>query len=166
MYACNTMKDSNNHESILFNENWKFILGDSVEYSDTAYNDHSWRALNLPHDWGIEGGYDQLNHSITHEGHIKHGIGWYRKQFQMEPEWEDKNVTVVFEGVYMNNKVFINGIEVKTRPYGYSSFAYNITPHLVSQTNTIAVRVDNSKQPVGRIFTSNGIYRHVWLKID
>ena len=58
------------------------------------------------------------------------GYGWYRKNFTLAPEQRGKNIFVDFDGVYMNSTVFINGHELGTRPYGYASFGYNITPWL------------------------------------
>ena len=33
-------------------------LGQDVSYAQPGFDDSSWRRLNLPHDWGIEGGFD------------------------------------------------------------------------------------------------------------
>jgi beta-galactosidase len=56
-------------------------------------------------------------------------------------------------------------VSVGRRPFGYISFAYDITDRLKSGSNIIAVRVDNSKQPNSRWYTGSGIYRHVWLTV-
>ena len=68
-----------------------------------------------------------------------------------------------FDGIYMNSTVYVNGHEVGHRPYGYSSFEYDITPYLHDGDNVVAVRVDNSDQPNSRWYSGCGIYRHVWL---
>ena len=70
---------------------------------------------------------------------------------------------IEFDGVYMNSTVYVNGQKVGFRPYGYSSFEYDITPYLHEGDNVIAVRVDNSDQPNSRWYSGCGIYRHVWL---
>jgi len=74
-------------------------------------------------------------------------------------------VSIEFDGVYMNSDVWINGHHLGRRPYGYVSFAYDLTPHLVSGMNVVAVRVDNSKQPNSRWYAGSGVYRHVRLTI-
>ena len=56
-----------------------------------------------------------------------------------------------------------NGTALGTRPYGYATFQYDMTPHIREGENVLAVKVDNSKQPDSRWYTGAGIYRHVWL---
>lgn len=52
-----------------------------------------------------------------------------------------------FEGVYQNSQVYINGTLVGTHFYGYTPFKLNISPYIKKGVNTVAVRVDNSRQP-------------------
>ena len=69
-----------------------------------------------------------------------------------------------FDGVYQNSEVWINGHYLGKRPFGYISFAYDITPHLnLTGENVAAVKVDNSRQPNSRWYSGSGIYRHTWL---
>ena len=64
----------------------------------------------------------------------------------------------------MNSTVYINGHKLGTRPYGYSTFEYDLTPYIYKKgDNVIAVKVDNSDQPNSRWYSGCGIYRHVWL---
>ena len=72
----------------------------------------------------------------------------------------------MFDGVYKNSTVYINGNELGTRPYGYATFQYDMTPYIQEGENVLAVKVDNSKQPDSRWYTGAGIYRHVWLIIS
>jgi beta-galactosidase len=66
----------------------------------------------------------------------------------------------------MNSTVYVNGHEMGTRPYGYSTFSYDITPYVnFDGDNNIAVRVDNLFQPNSRWYSGCGIYRNVWLRI-
>ncbi|HEV2751851.1 MAG TPA: glycoside hydrolase family 2 TIM barrel-domain containing protein, partial [Gemmatimonadales bacterium] len=98
-------------------------------------------------------------------GYYPSGIGWYRKAFRLPAGARQHEVWLEFDGVYMNSDVWINGVHLGIRPYGYSSFAYDITKHLVPGINVVAVRVDNSLQPNSRWYSGSGIYRHVWLTI-
>ena len=92
------------------------------------------------------------------------GIGWYRKTFVPEKADAGKQFRIVFDGVYMNSEVFLNGVSLGHRPYGYITFSYDLTPHLKwGEENVIAVRVDNSEQPNSRWYSGCGIYRNVWL---
>ena len=161
--SCGTSPDAP-RERIDFNEGWRFCLGDGPEYADAGFVDEGWRVLNLPHDWAIEGDFSKDNPSGTGGGALPGGIGWYRKTFVPEKSDSDKKFRIVFDGVYMNSEVFLNGISLGDRPYGYITFSYDLTPHLKwGEENVLAVRVDNSEQPNSRWYSGCGIYRNVWL---
>ena len=153
------------NRAMSFDKGWKFSLENPAGASDPNYDDMSWRSLNLPHDWAIEGEFSQDNPSGTGGGALPGGIGWYRKTFSFTPSMKGKEVYIDFDGAYMNATVYINGHELGTRPYGYASFSYDLTPWLRPGKNVIAVRVDNSEQPNSRWYSGCGIYRHVWLRI-
>ncbi len=158
-------KNENVRSRIDFTEGWKFSLGDHVYASGNDFDDTSWRSLNLPHDWSIEGKFSQDNPTKINGGALPAGVGWYRKKFSIDPSWNKKLVFIDFDGVYRNSEVWINGNYLGKRPYGYSSFRYNLTPFLKldGQANHLSVRVDNSTQPNSRWYTGSGIYRNVWL---
>ena len=148
----------------LFDDNWKFYLGDAKGASDINFNDKDWRMLDLPHDWSIEGEINPKNSMASEGAFLPGGIGWYRKTFVVPEAMKGKRISINFEGVYMNSEVFINGKSLGKRPYGYSDFVYEITPNINYGTqNIISVRVDNSMQTNSRWYTGSGIYRHVWL---
>lgn len=145
-------------------EGWRFILADSPEMSANSYDDSAWRLLDLPHDWAIEGDFSASNPSGAGGGALPGGIGWYRKQLQLQPKAGERYF-IDFDGVYMNSTVYVNGHELGKRPYGYSSFRYELTPWLRPDgNNIIAVKVDNSDQPNSRWYSGCGIYRHVWVE--
>jgi beta-galactosidase len=147
-----------------FDAGWRFILADSAQMATQTYNDTHWRTLDLPHDWAIEGDFYASNPSGAGGGALPGGIGWYRKHLSLDCEAVPGNrYFIEFDGVYMNSTVYVNGQEVGHRPYGYSSFEYDITKYLKQGDNVIAVRVDNSDQPNSRWYSGCGIYRHVWL---
>jgi len=150
----------------LFDNNWKFLLGDSLSAMAVDFNDKSWQNLDLPHDWSIIGKPDLKNPMGGAGGYFPAGVGWYRKSFSVPPSWKGKCVSVYFEGVYMNSEVFINGKSIGLHPYGYTSFSYDLTPFLdFNNENVISVRVDNSRQINCRWYSGSGIYRHVWLVV-
>jgi len=148
-----------------FDRHWRFHLGDVPKAQDPAFVDTTWRALDVPHDWSIEGSFSAQNPAGVGGGALPGGIGWYRKTFTL-PAGDTATVAFIeFDGVYRNSEVWINGHYLGKRPYGYSSFHYQLTPHLHygAQRNVIAVRVDNSQQPNSRWYSGSGIYRHVRL---
>jgi beta-galactosidase len=150
---------------LLMDRDWRFFLGDDKNASDQLFDDHSWRLLDLPHDWSIEGEFKKDEPTGGGGGYLPTGIGWYRKQFVLPSSVRGKQVSIQFDGVYMNSEVWINGHYLGKRPNGYISFEYDLTPCLVNGKNTIAVKVDNSAQPNSRWYSGSGIYRHVWLNI-
>ena len=150
-------------EKLCIDMNWKFQLGDQNSAEKISYDDSKWRILDLPHDWSIEGKYSESEPTGSSGGYLPTGIGWYRHHFEVPKSDLSKKISVLFDGVYMNSDVWINGHHLGKYPYGYSSFYYDLSKYLTTGKNVIAVRVDNSKQPNTRWYTGSGIYRHVWL---
>ncbi|HKO52084.1 MAG TPA: glycoside hydrolase family 2 TIM barrel-domain containing protein [Polyangiaceae bacterium] len=147
-----------------FNGGWKFNRGDVSDGQSAAFNDSSWRAVTLPHDFSIELAFSSNSPSGSSGGYLDGGIGWYRKTFTLGQASAAKRVLIEFDGAYMNSQVWINGSLLGTRPYGYSSFEYDLTPYVKfdGSSNVIAVKVNN-KQPNSRFYSGSGIYRNVWL---
>ena len=132
-------------EYVDFDFDWKFKLGEFPRAYGLGFDDSQWQDINVPHDWSIEGPFGPEYASGT--GYAPGGVGWYRKHFRIDESLKNKSVYIEFDGVYCNSEVFVNGQFVGRRPYGYSSFCYDITPHLLGEGkhNVIAVRVDHSK---------------------
>lgn len=151
-------------ERLNFDKGWLFTLADSAGMEKNDYADLTWRHLDLPHDWAIEGDFSPTNPSGASGGALPGGIGWYRKHFTVNPKEKYDKYAIAFDGVYMNATVYVNGHNLGTRPYGYSSFEYDLTPYLNKKgDNVVAVRVNNGDQPNSRWYSGCGIYRHVWL---
>jgi len=146
-----------------FNKDWKFFLGDEPGAKSPAFIDTKWRKLTLPHDWSIEGKFDEKNPAKPEGGGLPTGIGWYRKEFTAPANFASRLITIEFDGVYKNSEVWVNGKYLGKRPYGYASFSYEISKFLKAGKNIIAVKVDNSAQPDSRWYSGSGIYRNVWL---
>lgn len=165
-FSARSQKQASIERKQLFDLNWKFFMGDTASAQLKDFNDINWRNLDLPHDWSIEGKINHKNPTGVAGGYFPAGVGWYRKTFKVPGEWKAKNVSIYFEGVYMNSEVFINGKSLGIYPYGYSSFSYNLSPYLdYDKENVIAVRVDNSQQVNCRWYSGSGIYRHVWMRV-
>ena len=148
-----------------FDKGWKFNLGDVTDAQAPGFDDSLWRVLDLPHDWSIEGKFSKDNPATPSGGALPGGIGWYRKTFTIPVSEKGRLAFIDFDGVYKNSEVWINGHSLGLRPYGYSSFRYELTPYLKygKEKNVLAVKVDNSKQPNSRWYSGSGIYRNVWL---
>jgi len=150
--------------TVSFNQDWRFNLGEVASGQGVDLNDSTWRKLNLPHDYSIEGPFDENSPAGTGGGALNGGIGWYRKTFNVPLTSKGKLLFIDFDGVYRNSDVWINGHHLGRRPYGYSSFQYELTPYInFGEENLVAVRVDNSEQPNSRWYSGSGIYRNTWL---
>jgi beta-galactosidase len=152
-----------NRRTVQFDSNWRFCLGDEP----CAFSESNWRMVDLPHDWSIEGPFDQKNPTGAAGGFLPAGVGWYKKQFMLPESDKRRRVFIEFDGVMANSDVRINGVLLGHRPFGYVSFRYELTSHLNfgQKPNVISVRVDNSGQPASRWYAGAGIYRHVRLII-
>jgi beta-galactosidase len=159
------------------NNGWKFIKDSLISAEDTAFDDSKWRIVDLPHDWSIEdlpgqqtakqiGPFSINSPGGGAMGYIFGGTGWYRKHFTIDSKNEGKKVTVLFDGVMDESDVWINGRHLGYHPYGYTPFAFDITPFLnpVGHPNILAVRVKNIGHN-SRWYTGSGIYRDVNLII-
>ncbi len=149
-----------------FDNDWRFFKGDARGAEIPSFDDLKWRTLDVPHDWSIEGPYDNANPTSRGGGYLPAGIGWYRKSFMVNEKDAKQKYLIEFDGVMANSDVWINGFHLGRRPYGYSSFSYDLTGHLKfgkGESNILAVRADNSVQPASRYYTGAGIYRHVRL---
>ena len=176
-----------------FDADWRFHRGDVPEAQAPDFNDADWRVLDVPHDWSIEdapppphqgptqnsgaGGTASLPRTFegvgpfTPEsaggpatGHTLGGTGWYRKHFKLDPSSAGKLTAVIFDGVYMDSDVWINGRHLGNHPYGYTAFTHDLTPFLkpAGGENVLAVRVRNLGKN-SRWYSGSGIYRHVTL---
>ncbi len=147
-----------------FDRDWRFFKGDAAGAESPAFADAAWRKLDVPHDWSIEGPFDEKNPTRGAGGFLPAGVGWYRKSFTVPPGYAKRRVFIDFDGVMANSDVWINGFHLGKRPYGYVSFRYELTGRLnFGKLNVLAVRADNAGQPASRWYTGAGIYRHVKL---
>src|SRR5271157_3607648 len=158
----------NGHRGQNFNKGWKFNLGDVAGAQSPGFNDATWRSLNVPHDWSIELPFDEnvpANQWGT-EGYMDGGTGWYRKTFTLPQSYSGNSVFITFDGVYMNSTVYLNGDSIGLMPYGYSTYEFDITSHVIFGTtnNVLAVKV-NHQIPSSRWYPGSGIYRNVWLTV-
>ncbi len=163
--------------TILFDDNWLFLKDSTIHAEQAGYNDATWRKLNLPHDWSIEDLPNQKKDTVTGPfarnsiakgatGFTVGGTGWYRKKFVTSTSFQNRQVTIHFDGVYMNSDVWLNGHHLGNHPYGYTPFYYDLTPYLnpAGRQNVLAVSVKNEGKS-SRWYSGSGIYRHVWLTV-
>jgi beta-galactosidase len=178
-------------EHLLMDFDWRFALGNATDYAKdftpetsyftyfaktgygagaaaTQFEDRTWREVDLPHDWAVELPFS-ASASHSHGYHTigwkypETSIGWYRKKFTVPASDSGRKLSIQFDGVHRNSRVWINGFYVGNEASGYASSVYDITDYLnYGGENTVAVRVDASVEE-GWYYEGAGIYRHVWL---
>ncbi|MCH5266214.1 MAG: DUF4982 domain-containing protein [Lachnospiraceae bacterium] len=135
----------------LFNDNWFFHKEPLETPMETFFQTADWQAVDIPHDWMI---YDS-------ENLYEQAVSCYKKTFSVENPGTDR-ISLVFEGVYMDNTIFLNGEEIFEWKYGYSQFEVDLTGRLQPGENTLLVR-SVYQLPNSRWYPGSGIYRNVWL---
>ncbi len=174
-------------QTMPLNKDWKFQLSDVPNGAKPDVDDSAWRVVSVPHDYSIEGPpgsdaanmegpFDRKSPSSVYAdrertvdsgggGYLNAGIAWYRKTFTLPATAKGKRVAIVFDGVYMNSDVYLNGKHLGNHPYGYTPFQYDITDDLkFDGPNILAVRCD-VEQPCSRWYSGAGIFRPVHLVI-
>lgn len=147
---------------------WRFLRGEAVGAEQRGFDDASWRTVDVPHDWSIEGPYDAAAPSGRGGGYLPSGVSWYRRRFALPEAERGRRVALELDGVMANARVWVNGRHVGHRPNGYVSVRYDVTDLARfgdgdAGANVIAIRTDTTLQPASRWYTGQGIYRHVRL---
>lgn len=137
-------------------------IGSDIPYTQPAFNDSAWRKLDLPHDWAIEGDFQQALPGETGKRPFA-GVGWYRKHFSVPAADKGRQIHIDFDGAMAYPTVWVNGRFVGGWAYGYASFRLDLTPFInFGGENVIAVRLQNLPES-SRWYPGSGIYRNVWL---
>ena len=141
-------------------DGWEFMRADG---SATETNSAAWRAVRVPHDWGVEKSFDPAK--PYGDAYLEPtGIGWYRRTFRLDPArvaFIKSGGLLFFEsnGMMSHSKVWVNGAYVGGWPYGYTAFRCDLTPHLrLDGDNTLVVRCHNHVDS-SRWYTGGGMYR-------
>lgn len=144
-------------------DNWTFYHGGENPFWGVNGNGIS---VNLPHDYSIMQKRKANSLTGASNAFFKGGLGCYKKVLFIPEKWRGKQVSLEFEGVYMNCTVHINGQLLTRHPYGYTSFFCDPTPYMeYGRDNLISVNVNNGAVPNTRWYSGSGIYRHVWLEV-
>src|SRR5690242_4858513 len=93
-----------------FDADWRFLKGNAENAERTDFNDSAWKKLNVPHDWSIEGPFDEKNPTGGGGGFLPSGVAWYRKHFTVSEKDKARRFTIEFDGVMGISDVWINGV--------------------------------------------------------
>jgi len=149
-------------QSLNFNRDWKFQLGDDLNAEAVAFDDSKWSAIGLPHS------FSEPTFAASAKFYV--GYGWYRKHFALPRAWRGKRVQLEFDGVFQVAEVFVNGRRIGEHRGGYTGFTFDLTPAVRTGDNVVAVRVNNLWNPrlaprSGEHTFAGGIYRDARLVI-
>lgn len=146
------------------NSGCRFYLGDCPDAWQAWYDDSAWTEVTLPHDWSVTQPFSKEYSSGT--GYLTGGIGWYRLHIPLKEEWKGRRVSITFDGIYKNSRIWCNSYYLGGRPNGYMPQTYDITDFLRYDADTIiAVYVDHRDIADSRWFTGSGITRKVTLTV-
>ena len=183
--------DSANRQRLSMDFGWKFSLGHANDMAkdfdymggdpygnaktgDIAgpphpdFDDSVWKVVDVPHDWGVSVGFDkdaEPSHGYRKLGrrYPENCIGWYRKRFAVPKEDEGKSLSIEFDGVFRDCRVWLNGHPVWHHESGYTSFGIDISDYVrYGEENVLVVRADASGYELWS-YEGAGIYRHVWF---
>ena len=137
-------------------------LGEGVPYVQPGFDDSSWRRVDLPHDWAIEGPF--ITEGGGGMGRLPSpGVGWYRKKLSIPAGDAGKSIFLDVDGAMSYAVVWLNGRLVGGWPFGYASWRVDLTPYVKpGGENELTIRLDNPPQS-SRWYPGGGIYRNVWL---
>ncbi len=147
-----------------FDFDWQFHLGEDTNAMkpDFTPSGWEWEDIQLPHDYSIRQNFKR--EAGGEGGYLPGGIGLYRKEFTVPASYKGKVVSVIFDGVYHNATVYLNGERLCNHRYGYTSFEVDLTSRLkYGEKNVLFVHVNRTEK--SRWYTGSGIYRHVWLQV-
>lgn len=184
----------NQRETLCLDEGWKFAFGNAsdpqkdfgsgTEYFNyltkansihnegpysNKFDDSAWMEVRVPHDWVTTLPYDSRashSHGYKTVGYKfpETSVGWYRKTIHIGKEDMGKHLSLRFDGIFRNAKVWFNGVYMGTEPSGYVSQNYDISDYVkYGEDNLICVRADATFEE-GWFYEGAGIYRDVWLE--
>jgi beta-galactosidase len=144
-------------QSQLFDKDWKFQIGDNADAAKTDFDDSSWRKLNLPHDYSIEGPagsnpdnmdgpFDKASPAGGGGGFLDAPTAWYRKTFTVPASAKGQRVSILFDGVYMNSDVYLNGKKLGNHPYRRRHLSARLSGHHRSGAHRALGNVPNDRQ--------------------
>lgn len=132
------------------------------------FDDSSWKDVRVPHDWVTQLSYArEASHSHGYKTvgwkYPETSVGWYRRAFHLTEADRGKHVELLFDGIFRDSRVWVNGFYCGGERSGYLSQCYDITDYLeYDADNIICVRADASLEE-GWFYEGAGIYRNAWL---
>ncbi len=164
------------------NRDWRFALAapannkkishaDAYEYAHAGsiggtagvnFDDSDWRIVHLPHDYMSEAPFSA--DAVHSHGFKCASDAWYRKRFLLPETMQDKHLLLVFDGIAMQARVYLNGSLMARSYTAYTPIVIDITDRAYygDRVNTLVVAVDGHALE-GWFYEGAGIYRDVRL---
>jgi beta-galactosidase len=148
---------------LLSGADWQFTGASSnstlPEIGSDGFASAPWQAVSVPHVFQTRQHFDEITQ------------GWYRRDFNVPPEFSGRRLYLVFEGAATIADVYVNGQHLGQHRGAYTRFVFDATEVLHPGSNTLAVKVDNDPKDYSdclpshsRLYTVwGGLYRKVWL---
>ena len=159
--------------------NWVKIPADRPKnFYEIDYDDRSWGEIDVPSNWELRGYgipiYTNIKYpysidmkNIPSIDHNYNPVGSYRRKFDLPKEWENREVSIHFDGVISAFYLWINGHKVGYSQGSMTPAEFNITKFVESTDNIIAVEVyrwsDGSYLEDQDMWRFSGIFRDVYL---
>jgi beta-galactosidase/beta-glucuronidase len=165
---------------LLLSGSWKFTLVTHPDQTPQAFyqeefNVDEWDTIPVPSNWQMLGYDKPIYTNIKYPFPVDpprvpledKPVGLYRKRFKIPDIWKERQIFLVFEGVDSAFHIWVNGATV-----GYSQGSrlpaeFNITPHVRSGENLLAVQVyrwsDGSYLEDQDMWWLSGVHRDVYL---
>jgi len=136
---------------------WAFKIdpndkGEREEWFKEGTDVSSWDKMAVPGNWDLRNEYSHYS-----------GKAWYRISFTTRDISKEQVVRLLFEAVYHNSKVWLNGKLLGTNNSGFLPFEFDVSKQInFDKENSITVCADNGLRR-GAIWNWGGIRRPVKL---
>lgn len=163
----------------LLNGMWKFHFAENpyeapADFHKESFDISGWDNVQVPHHWQMQG-YDRPHYTNVNYPFpvdppnvlTDNPTGSYRREFHVPETWTGEQIFVRFEGVDNSFHLWVNGEAVGYNEGSRIPAEFNITDHIRSGTNTLAVRVykwsKSSYIEDQDMWWLSGIFRDVYL---
>ncbi len=144
---------------ISLNGDWAFKIdpeyeGETLGFEKKDFDTSHWDKMEVPGNWNLHNLYSEYS-----------GDAWYSRTFTVNESQKNQLVRLVFESVYNDCKVWVNGQLIGENHLGFMPFEFDVSKHInYNQENRITVLVNNMFKK-GAMWSWGGIRRPVSLEI-
>ena len=144
---------------ISLNGDWAFKIdpeyqGESLGFDKKDFDASHWDKMEVPGNWNLHNLYSEYS-----------GDAWYTRTFKIEENQKGKLFRLVFESVFNDCKVWVNGKFIGENHLGFMPFQFDISTLIdFKKENKITVLVNNMFKK-GAMWSWGGIRRPVSIEI-